>query len=152
MIFLFGVDPPCCLIWKFSKNVAKNGLQVLYTRLLKTVWDSGIQIHRSCFHQCHRCGVIYKCVSDNCVDPFHYGQTAAEEFRSSTISEAFKIMINRTRLIQKIRSIALRERLSQKEAAEEFRCKSSTISEAFKIMINRTRLIQITMLCPKSIS
>jgi len=77
---------------------------------------------------------------------------AAEEFRSSTISEAFKIMINRTRLIQKIRSIALRERLSQKEAAEEFRCKSSTISEAFKIMINRTRLIQITMLCPKSIS
>jgi len=51
-----------------------------------------------------------------------------------------------------IRSIALRERLSQKEAAEEFRCKPSTISEAFKIMINRTRLIQITMLCPKSIS
>ncbi|HXX95921.1 MAG TPA: hypothetical protein VEL11_02225 [Candidatus Bathyarchaeia archaeon] len=43
-----------------------------------------------------------------------------------------------------LKSIALKGRLSQKKAAEEFRCKPSTISEAFKIMINRTKLIQIT--------
>jgi DNA-binding MarR family transcriptional regulator len=45
--------------------------------------------------------------------------------------------------IKILKSIGLRGRLSQKEAAEEFRYKPSTISEAFKIMINRTRLIQI---------
>src|SRR5215831_17312978 len=37
--------------------------------------------------------------------------------------------------------IALRGRLSQKEAATSLQCKAPTISEAFKIMINRTELI-----------
>jgi hypothetical protein len=39
-----------------------------------------------------------------------------------------------------LKSIALRGRLSQKEAAAEFQCKPSTVSEAFKIMINRTTI------------
>src|SRR5215467_2507173 len=38
--------------------------------------------------------------------------------------------------------IALRGRLSQKEAATSLQCKAPTISEAFKIMINRTELIK----------